>query len=228
MAEYMKLITELNESVTTLCEAKEDGKKQWFIEGTWMQSNIVNRNNRRYPKDILESRVNTYIQKYVNDNRAVGELGHPDGPTINQERISHKILELKQVGDDWVGKAKVVDFGLGITLQGILSEGIKVGVSSRGMGSLKEGRDGIMEVQDDFFLATAGDVVHDPSAPSAFVNGIMEGVNYFWDGGLIKIVRAEEIAEKARLEIEEAARSRELTAKKQGQIFENYLRSLFP
>lgn len=222
----MKLITELNEGMTTLCEKTEDGKKSWFVEGVWLQSNLKNRNGRIYPRGIMEAQVDRYKREYIDTNRAVGELGHPDGPTINQERISHKILELKQDGDNWIGKAKIVNFGMGLLVQGMLDEGIQIGVSSRGMGSLKENRDGIMEVQQDFYLATAGDIVHDPSAPNAFVNGIMEGREFFWDNGLIKSRDQQEVAEEARIAIEEAARQRDFTAQRQSRIFENYLRSL--
>lgn len=223
----MKLITELTESVSAIHEARDDGKKSWFIEGVWLQSNIKNRNGRVYPRGILENQVERYNRDYVKDNRAVGELGHPDGPSINQDRVSHKIIELKQDGDNFVGKAKIMNTPMGKIVQEFLEEGIKIGVSSRGMGSIKENASGIMEVQDDFFLSTAGDIVHDPSAPSAFVNGIMEGVEWLWNNGTIVSTKAEEAAEAARLQIEESAGRNSLSIERQNKIFESYLRSLF-
>jgi Prohead core protein serine protease len=217
-----KLITELNEEVNILCESNDAGKKSWFVEGIYLQSNIKNRNGRVYPTGILEKEVARYNKDYVLDNRAVGELGHPDGPSINQDRVSHKIVELRQDGDNFIGRAKILNTPMGKIVQEFLDENIKIGVSSRGIGTLKENRSGFMEVQNDFYLATAADIVHDPSAPSAFVNGIMEGVEWLWDNGAIKSVEA---AENAVKQIEEATRSRELDAQKKRQIFENYIKS---
>lgn len=221
----MKLITEVTESISSICESKDE-KKSWFIEGIWLQSNIKNRNGRVYPRSILENQVERYNRDYVKENRAVGELGHPDGPSINHDRVSHKIIELKQDGDNFIGRAKIMNTPTGKIVQEFLEEGIKIGVSSRGMGSIKENSQGIMEVQDDFFLSTAGDIVHDPSAPNAFVNGIMEGVEWLWDDGVLKASRVEETADAARRRIEEAVRSRELDQRKKAAIFETFIRSL--
>ena len=150
------------------------------------QGNRQNRNNRVYKADILEKEVKRYTDEYINKNRAFGELGHPQGPTINLERSSHIIKSLVREGDDFIGKAKVLDTPYGQIVKNLINEGAQLGVSSRGMGSLKENKDGIMEVQDDFYLATAADIVADPSAPDAFVRGIMEGVEWVWENGILK------------------------------------------
>jgi hypothetical protein len=186
-----------------------------------MQSNIKNRNGRIYPLPILQKEFDRYNEEYVKKDRAVGELGHPDGPSINQDRVSHKIVELKQDGDNFVGKAKILGTPMGNIVKEFIDEGIRFGVSSRGLGSLKENRDGIMEVQDDFYLATAGDIVSDPSAPDAFVNGIMEGVDFFWTGG-----KLEKAAAVAKADIEEAAKARSLDRMKKVSIFETFIRSI--
>lgn len=202
----MKLITELNEEVKYLVEEKE-GKKHYFIEGIIMQGNITNRNGRLYPSDILEKEVNRYNEAYVTKNRAYGELGHPSGPTLNLERVSHMFKSLRREGNNFVGRAKVMDTPMGNIVKNLISEGASLGISSRGMGSIKENKDGVMEVQNDFFLSTAGDIVADPSAPDAFVRGIMEGVEWVWDNGLIKAQRIEqykqEINRGARQKISE-------------------------
>ena len=191
----MKLITELNEEVKYLVEEKE-GKKSYFIEGIIMQGDIVNRNGRMYPSNVLEKEVNRYNEQYVTKGRAYGELGHPAGPTLNLERASHMFKSLRREGNDFVGRAKIMDTPMGNIVKSLISEGASLGISSRGMGSIKENKRGIMEVQDDFHLATAGDIVADPSAPDAFVRGIMEGVEWVWDNGLLKAQKIEEYKEE--------------------------------
>lgn len=191
----MKLITELNEEVKYLVEEKE-GKKNYFIEGIIMQGDIVNRNGRMYPSNVLEKEVNRYNEQYVTKGRAYGELGHPAGPTLNLERASHMFKSLRREGNDFVGRAKIMDTPMGNIVKSLISEGASLGISSRGMGSIKENKRGIMEVQDDFHLATAGDIVADPSAPDAFVRGIMEGVEWIWDNGLLKAQKIEQYKEE--------------------------------
>ena len=179
----MKMFTELVEDVKYLNEGKGDSKSL-FIEGVFLQSNIKNRNGRVYPKEVMQKEVARYIQESVDAKRAFGELGHPEGPTINLDRVSHMIVSLKEDGDNFIGKAKVMDTPQGMIVQNFIKEGAQLGVSSRGMGSIKE-VDGTSVVQEDFYLATAGDIVADPSAPDAFVNGIMEGRDWIWDNGII-------------------------------------------
>ena len=180
----MKLICEELDNVEFICEASKTGKK-YFIEGIFMQANVKNRNGRVYPKEILQKEVKRYETNYIKQKRAFGELGHPDGPTVNLERVSHMITDLKQSGNDFVGKAKIMDTPYGKIVKNLIDEGARLGVSSRGMGSLKPvGRD-IQQVQDDFYLATAADIVADPSAPAAFVNGVMEGKEWIWDNGIL-------------------------------------------
>lgn len=191
----MKLITELTEEVKYLVEEKE-GKKHFYIEGIWMQGDLGNRNGRRYPVEVLDKEVKRYNEQYIAKNRAYGELGHPSGPSINLDRVSHMIKSLHREGNNFVGKAKIMDTPMGNIVKNLISEGAQLGVSSRGMGSIKEGKDGLMEVQDDFYLATAGDIVADPSAPDAFVQGIMEGVEWIWDNGILKAQRIEEYKEQ--------------------------------
>ena len=191
----MRLITELNEDVKYLVEERE-GKKHVFIEGIIMQGDIVNRNGRMYPISILENEVKRYNEQYVTKNRAYGELGHPSGPTLNLERACIMFKSLRREDTNIVGRAKVLDTPMGNIVKGLISEGASLGISSRGMGSIKENKKGIMEVQDDFFLATAGDIVADPSAPDAFVQGIMEGVEWIWDNGLLKAHKIEEYKEQ--------------------------------
>lgn len=217
----MKLITEMSDTVATLVEATESGSKKWYIEGVYLQSDLENRNKRMYPREIMEREVNRYVNDYVNKNRAVGELGHPDGPTINLDRVSHRITELRQEGTNFVGKAQILDTPMGKIAQNLLEGGVSFGVSSRGMGSLQKNSKGIMEVQGDFYLATAGDIVFDPSAPDAWVNGIMEGVEFYWDGGRIekKMVAAREV-------VEQHVRSRTLDDGKKLEIMERFIRSI--
>lgn len=177
----MKLIKELNESVEYITEAKEDGTKDYYIEGIIMQGDIQNRNGRRYPKAILENEMSRYNNVYVANNRAYGELGHPSGPTINLDRVSHIFKPLRMEGANVVGRAKIMDTPMGKIVKNFIDEGASLGISSRGMGSVKKSPEGIMEVQSDFILSTAGDIVADPSAPDAFVRGIMEGVDWIYD-----------------------------------------------
>ena len=177
----MKLICEVNEDIKYIAEAKEDGTKQYFIEGIFMQGDIKNRNGRVYPAGVIAKEVERYNEQFVKKNRAFGELGHPNGPTINLDRVSHMVTDLRQEGSNFVGKAKILDTPMGKVVKNLMDEGATLGVSSRGMGSLKENKQGIMEVQNDFYLATAGDIVADPSAPDAFVRGIMEGVEWVYD-----------------------------------------------
>ena len=218
----MKLITEITENIRVIEEAKEDGQKSLYIEGVFLQGNQPNRNNRIYKTEVLEREVNRYIKENVNKNRAYGELGHPNGPSINLDRVSHIITELKRDGDNFIGRAKITSTPMGDVARGLLSDGAQLGVSSRGMGSMKEGKNGLMEVQDDFYLATAADIVADPSAPDAFVNGVMEGVEWVWDHGKMVAMRVEEIEK----EIEKAARSKKLNERRKIELFEKFIRSL--
>lgn len=179
----MKLIAETNfDSIRPVITEAKDGKgKDYFIEGIFMQGGIKNRNGRMYPMETLDKEVERYNDTFVKNNRAYGELGHPDGPTINLERVSHMIKDLRREGQDYIGKAKVMDTPYGKIVKSLIDEGASLGVSSRGMGSIKQTAEGINEVQGDFQLATAGDIVADPSAPNAFVNGVMEGVEWIYD-----------------------------------------------
>jgi len=184
----LKLICEVNEDINYITEAKDDsGKKSYFIEGVFMQGDIKNRNGRVYPAETLAKEVARYNKEYVEKKRAYGELGHPQGPTINLERVSHMITELKQDGSNFMGKAKIMtETPYGAIVKSLMDEGAQLGVSSRGMGSLKAGKAGAQEVQKDFYLATAADIVADPSAPDAFVNGIMESKEWVWENGVIR------------------------------------------
>ena len=182
----MKLISEEAIEVNFVTEEDDNKKKNYFIEGIFMQSETKNRNGRVYPKAILQKEVKRYTEKFINTKRAFGELGHPDGPTVNLERVSHMITELVEDGDNFLGRAKIMDTPYGKIVKNLIDEGAKLGVSSRGMGSLKPVQDGLQEVQSDFYLATAADIVADPSAPDAFVSGIMEGKEWIWDNGLLK------------------------------------------
>lgn len=177
----MKLITEVyDQNIEYLTEASDDGKKNYYIEGVFMEGDIKNRNGRLYPMLTLENEMNRYNDNFVKQNRAYGELGHPDGPTINLERVSHMIKSLRREGNQIIGKAKIMETPMGSIVKNLMDEGAKLGVSSRGMGSLVQ-KNGLNEVQDDFMLATAADIVADPSAPNAFVEGIMEGVEFYYD-----------------------------------------------
>lgn len=211
----MKLFTEQIEDVKFIVEEK-NGKKNLFIEGIFMQAEKVNGNGRKYKVETLEREVKRYTDKFIKENRALGELGHPNGPSINLDRVSHKIVELKQSGSDFYGKALVLDTPMGNIARNLIESGVQLGVSTRGMGSLKE-VNGIMEVQDDFYLATAADIVAEPSAPDAFVQGIMEGVEWVWDNGLLKAQRIEEM--KRQIEKAPARRLDEVKAQLVNQFF---------
>lgn len=204
----MKLITELNEEVKFVTEATEAGKKEMFIEGVFMQAERENRNGRMYPLPILTREATRYVNEYVNKGRAFGELGHPQGPTINLERTSHLIKELRLEGNDFYGKAKILDTPYGNIVRNLINEGATFGVSTRGMGSLEERSDGVKVVKDDFYLATAADIVADPSAPDAFVRGIMENKEWVYvDGRWLEqdIDRAKSMIRKANAkDLEEA------------------------
>lgn len=216
----MKLITEhIDNQLSVITEAKKDGSKGYVIEGIFMQSEKENRNGRIYKKNIMENAVNKYIAEQVKTGRAVGELNHPDGPTINLDKVSHRITDLKWEGNDVVGKASILNTPMGKIVQGLLEGGVQLGVSSRGMGSLEKGNDGKMYVGNDFMLSTV-DIVQDPSAHDAFVNGIMEGVEWVWDNGLLK---AQQI-EKYETEIKKA-RSSELSEAKL-RVFQDFLSKL--
>ena len=180
----MKLISEEVSSAEYLVEEDKNGKKEYKIKGVFLQSNIKNRNGRVYPKEILMKEVTRYNKEFINKNRAFGELGHPDGPTVNLERVSHMIKKLYPDGDNFIGEAKIMDTPYGKIVKGLIDEGAQLGVSSRGMGSIEQ-RNGASFVKDDFMLATAADIVADPSAPKAFVEGIMEGKEWVWDNGVL-------------------------------------------
>jgi len=186
----MKLITETTQSEIQVLTEDKNGQKNYFIKGVFMESDTKNRNGRMYPGEIMEKEIGRYNNEYVKQNRAMGELGHPEGPTVNLERVSHIIKNLSVDGKQIIGEAKIMDTPYGKIVKNLIDEGAKLGVSSRGMGSLKE-QDGVNVVQEDFMLA-AVDVVADPSAPNAFVNGIMEGKEWIWDNGVLKPVIIEQ------------------------------------
>lgn len=214
----MKLITEVrDQNIEYITEASKDGKKSHYIEGVFMQGNITNRNGRMYPMATLEKEVNRYNEEYIDKNRAYGELGHPDGPTINLERVSHMIKSLRRDGDNIIGKAKIMETPLGMIVKNLMDEGATLGVSSRGMGSLKE-KNGINEVQGDFMLATAADIVADPSAPNAFVEGIMEGVEFYYD-----TERKTWMSEQIKNEIQKV---KKLTEGRKISLFKNFINNL--
>ena len=196
----MKLITEYTENDTLQCiiEKREDGEKNYVIEGVFAQADQKNRNGRVYPMPIMEKAINKYDKEQIQKNRAVGELNHPEGPTVNLDKVSHRITEMKFDGNDVVGKAQILDTPMGKIVKGLLDGGVQLGVSTRGMGSLEQ-KNGAMVVKDDFVLSTV-DIVQDPSAPNAFVNGIMEGVDWVWDNGILKA----QVVEKMETEIKNA------------------------
>jgi hypothetical protein len=204
----MKLICEVNEELKIITEANElTGEKQYFLEGILMQGNIGNKNGRVYPTETLANEVARYNREFVQQNRAYGELGHPSGPTINLERVSHMVKELRQDGDNFIGKVKIMDTPYGNIVKNLMKEGARLGFSSRGMGSLVKRKDGLMEVQKDFHLATAADIVADPSAPHALANGIMEGKEWVWDNGIL--VEKEVAAIKKQIDESYSNRNRE-------------------
>lgn len=223
----MKLITEVfNEDCEVLTEATESGKKNYFIEGIFMQGDIKNRNGRIYPSQVLEKEMNRYNKDFIQTKRALGELGHPDGPQINGDRVSHLITEMKRDGSNFVGKAKILGTPMGEIVKTFIDEGVKVGVSTRGLGSVKPTKEGIMEVQNDFHLATV-DVVTDPSGPNCFVNGIMENTEYYYDitSGTW---RAQQFIEQAVKEVKKEYKRtvRKVDEAYAAKLFENFIRSL--
>ena len=217
----VKLITEANDFSASnyIIEQKEDGKKDYKIKGIFMQSNIKNRNGRVYPRDVLMKEVKNYDSKFIQKKRAFGELGHPDGPTVNLDRVSHMITSLKPEGDNFIGEAKIMSTPMGEIVKSLMDEGATLGVSSRGMGSLDQ-RGGVNYVKNDFKLATAGDIVADPSAPSAFVEGIMEGKEWVWDHGSLVEAQVYEMKER----IEKRVRARQ--NKEQALEFAKFLKML--
>lgn len=218
----MKLICEVVEDVKYVTEAKESGGKDMYIEGIFMQGNKQNQNNRFYSTEVLAKEAERYVKEKIETNRAFGELGHPSGPSINLERVSHLITELRQDGDNFFGRAKLVDTPYGNIAKNLINAGAKFGVSTRGLGSMVKRKDGVMEVQKDFTLATAADIVADPSAPDAFVQGVMEGVEWIWNNGVLVQRHLEGVKE----EVDSAVRSNSLDLDKKIQIFESFLRKL--
>ena len=217
----MKLIAEVVEDINYITEAKDNGKgKNYFIEGVFMQGDLKNRNGRTYPAQVLAKEVKRYNTEYIDKKRAFGELGHPSGPTINLDRASHLITELYQDGSNFMGKAKIMDTPMGNIVQNLMDEGAQLGVSSRGMGSLKALKDGTQEVQKDFYLATAADIVADPSAPDAYVNGVMEGKEWIWDNGILQ----EKVIADHKETIERANRKNLEVLKI--KVFEDFLKKL--
>ena len=214
----MKLITETIENVQVITEGTGD-KKKLYIEGVFLQSELRNRNGRVYPFGVLEKEVNRYNEEYVKTKRALGELGHPDGPTVNLDRVSHRITELRAEGNNFMGKAQILDTPMGKIAKSLLGEGVQLGVSSRGMGSIDR-REDTAYVMDDFMLATAADIVADPSAPDAFVNGIMEGKEWVWDNGILKESKVAKyqryMSESTRQNLEERTL----------EVFQNFLAGL--
>jgi len=214
----MKLITEAIENVQVITEGKGDSKKL-YIEGVFLQSELKNRNGRMYPFSVLEKEVSRYNEEYIKTSRALGELGHPDGPTVNLDRVSHRITKLTAEGNNFIGRAQILDTPMGKIASSLLGEGVKLGVSSRGMGSIDK-REDCNVVMDDFMLATAADIVADPSAPDAFVNGIMEGKEWAWDNGILKETKVA----KYKSYIDDATRQN--LEERTLQVFNNFLQGL--
>ena len=216
----MKLIREEIEAVEFIVEER-NGKKNMFIEGIFLQGDICNRNGRMYQMEGLRKEVQRYTENHINSGRALGELGHPDGPTVNLDRVSHKIISLKESGNNFIGKAKILSTPMGNIAKSLIGEGVKLGVSSRGIGSLKQSRDGVNIVGDDFMLATAADIVADPSAPDAFVEGIMEGKDWVFDGGILR----EKYVEKTYKQINTLVTQKQLDEQKLN-LFNDFLNNL--
>jgi hypothetical protein len=214
----MKLITEMLDQVQYITEEK-NGVKSLYIQGPFLVAETKNKNGRVYQADIMDREVNRYMEEYVGKNRAFGELGHPDGPSINLDRVSHLITGLQREGNIWIGKAKILETPMGKIAKSLMEGGACLGVSSRGMGSLKE-INGVNVVQDDFYLATAADIVADPSAPGAFVQGIMEGKEWVWDNGIVKEVNVVEMYEEIKMAKQKQIEDVSL------KIFENFLSKL--
>ena len=216
----MKLIREEIESVEFLVEQK-NGKKSMYIEGVFLQGNIKNRNGRMYPMETLRREVSRYNENHIQSGRALGELGHPEGPTVNLDRVSHKIVSLKESGSNFIGKAKIMNTPMGNIAKNLIDEGVKLGVSSRGVGSLQQTKEGFAVVGEDFMLATAADIVADPSAPDAFVSGIMEGKEWVWDGGILR----EKLATKTYKQINTLVDQKKLDEHKLN-LFNDFLSNL--
>ena len=216
----MKLIREEIESVEFLVEQK-NGKKSMYIEGVFLQGNIKNRNGRMYPMETLRREVGRYSENHIQSGRALGELGHPEGPTVNLDRVSHKIVSLRESGSNFVGKAKILNTPMGKIASSLIEEGVKLGVSSRGVGSLQQTKEGFAVVGEDFMLATAADIVADPSAPDAFVSGIMEGKEWVWDGGILR----EKFATKTYKQINTLVDQKKLDEQKLN-LFSDFLSNL--
>ena len=214
----MKLITEEISNAEYIVKEK-NGKKNYAIKGIFMQSDVKNKNGRIYPKEILQKEVARYNREFINKNRAFGELGHPDGPTVNLERVSHMIKSLTPEGSNFIGEARVLDTPYGKIVKSLIDEGASLGVSSRGMGTLVN-TGGANIVKDDFYLATAADIVADPSAPDAFVEGIMEGKEWVWNNGILKEQEVNRLKEQAE------SKERMARAEKNAQVFESFLKSL--
>ena len=216
----MKLIREEIENVEVIVEPR-NGKKSLYIEGVFLQGDIKNRNGRMYPMETLRREVGRYSESYINSGRALGELGHPDGPTVNLDRVSHKIVSLKENGSNFIGKAKILSTPMGKIAESLLSEGVKLGVSSRGIGSLTQNREGVNIVSDDFMLATAADIVADPSAPDAFVEGIMEGKEWVWEGGILREKRVSAMKKHINTLVDQ-----KMLEEKKIQLFNDFLANL--
>ena len=215
----IKLISEAVEEVEYITEAKEGGGKNYKIKGIFLQADIKNRNGRVYPMEVLQKEVSRYNKKFINENRAYGELGHPDGPTVNLERVSHMVTSLTPDGKNFIGEAKVMETPMGKIVKNIMDEGGKLGVSSRGMGSLDQ-KNGANYVRDDFYLATAADIVADPSAPNAFVEGIMEGKEWVWNNGAL--IESELVELKRKFDVKKRKRD----AKVEALEFAKFLKKL--
>ena len=216
----MKLIREEIEAVEVITESR-GGKKTLYIKGPFLQTETVNRNQRVYRLPVMQKEVARYTEAYIKKGRALGELGHPEGPTVNLDRVSHKIVSLEQKGNNFIGKAQILSTPMGKIAESLLKEGVTLGVSSRGIGSISQNREGFMEVGEDFMLATAADIVADPSAPDAFVQGIMEGKEWVWEGGVLR----EKFAEKTKKAINTLVDQKRLEEHKLG-LFNDFIKSL--
>ena len=215
----VKLFSEAIEDIEYICEEKESGKKNYKIRGVFMQADVKNRNGRVYPMDVLQKEVTKYNKNFIQQKRAFGELGHPDGPTVNLERVSHMITSLVPDGKDFIGEAKILETPMGKIVKNLMDEGAKLGVSSRGMGSLDQ-KKGANYVRDDFYLATAADIVADPSAPNAFVEGIMEGKEWVWNNGAL--IEAELVELRQKFDV----KNRQRDAKVDALEFAKFLKKL--
>ena len=215
----VKIFSEAVEEVEYICEEKESGKKSYKIRGIFMQADVKNRNGRVYPMEVLQKEVAKYNKNFIQEKRAFGELGHPDGPTVNLERVSHMITSLAPDGKNFIGEAKIMSTPMGEIVKNLMNEGAKLGVSSRGMGSLDQ-KNGANYVRDDFYLATAADIVADPSAPNAFVEGIMEGKEWVWNNGAL--IEAELVEIRQKFDV----KKRQRDAKVEALEFAKFLKRL--